>query len=135
MNKFKTFKRLYCLIIKPGSKIYRFLYSLINRIRILFGTNSKVYRKFVKNLSSSSDYRSQISLIKNKLFEESNKFSVIMPVYNPLITLLGEAIQSVRNQTYPNWELCIADDASTSQGVRDLILLYLIFLLPTLLHL
>ncbi|MEA3444455.1 MAG: glycosyltransferase family 2 protein, partial [Bacteroidota bacterium] len=38
---------------------------------------------------------------------------VIMPTYNPNTVWLKEAIESVRYQIYPNWELCIADDAST----------------------
>ena len=47
--------------------------------------------------------------------------SVVMPVYNPPPELLEKAIQSVRNQLYPNWELCIADDASTNANVRPII--------------
>lgn len=38
--------------------------------------------------------------------------SVVMPVYKTPIDLLDAAIKSVRDQIYPNWELCIADDAS-----------------------
>ncbi|RMP21968.1 Group 2 family glycosyl transferase [Pseudomonas syringae pv. delphinii] len=43
--------------------------------------------------------------------------SMIMPVYNPPLELLREAVESVRAQLYPHWELCLADDASTDQGV------------------
>ena len=39
--------------------------------------------------------------------------SIIMPVFNTPSHYLEEAIQSLLNQVYPNWELCIADDAST----------------------
>ncbi len=35
-----------------------------------------------------------------------------MPVYNVEKKWLEKAIQSVLNQLYPDWELCIADDAS-----------------------
>ncbi|POR62648.1 glycosyltransferase [Pseudomonas syringae] len=45
--------------------------------------------------------------------------SIIMPVYNPPLELLREAVESVRAQLYPRWELCLADDASTDQGVID----------------
>ena len=45
-------------------------------------------------------------------------FSVVMPVYNPPVDLLEEAIRSLQAQTYPNWELCIADDASPDFTVR-----------------
>jgi glycosyltransferase involved in cell wall biosynthesis len=43
--------------------------------------------------------------------------SVVLPVYETPPELLREAIQSVRHQLYPNWELCIADDASPSPHV------------------
>jgi O-antigen biosynthesis protein len=43
--------------------------------------------------------------------------SVLMPVYNPDPRHLREAIASVREQLYPHWELCIADDASTDLAV------------------
>jgi GT2 family glycosyltransferase len=40
------------------------------------------------------------------------KISVIMPVYNPPLEFLDQAIRSVNNQIYLNWELCIVDDGS-----------------------
>ncbi len=45
-------------------------------------------------------------------------FSVIMPVYNAPEKFLRAAIDSVRRQIYPHWELCIADDASSQPYVR-----------------
>lgn len=44
--------------------------------------------------------------------------SVVMPVYNTPPKLLNEAIQSVVDQVYPHWELCIANDASPKAHVR-----------------
>jgi GT2 family glycosyltransferase len=43
------------------------------------------------------------------------KISIITPVYNTNIKYLVDMIESVLNQTYSNWELCIADDASTDK--------------------
>lgn len=48
-------------------------------------------------------------------------FSIVMPVCDPPLWMLAEAIESVRAQTYGSWELCIADDASTDDAVRALI--------------
>jgi glycosyltransferase involved in cell wall biosynthesis len=46
------------------------------------------------------------------------RVSVVMPTYNANLVWLGEAIQSVKDQLYPHWDLCIADDASTDSAVR-----------------
>ena len=47
--------------------------------------------------------------------------TVIMPVYNPPPDLLREAVESVRAQLYPNWELCIADDCSSDAQVAEIL--------------
>ncbi|MCR4667178.1 MAG: glycosyltransferase [Desulfovibrio sp.] len=47
--------------------------------------------------------------------------SVLMPLYNPDPRYLEAAIDSIRSQTYPRWELCAADDASTDPESRDFI--------------
>ncbi len=44
--------------------------------------------------------------------------SVVVPVYNVSTKMLKECIMSVLDQTYANWELCLADDASTMPEVR-----------------
>ncbi|MDK9775105.1 MULTISPECIES: glycosyltransferase [unclassified Vibrio] len=53
--------------------------------------------------------------------ENKPKISVLMPVYNAPVNYLREAIESVTAQLYPEWELCIADDASPNQEVRDVL--------------
>jgi O-antigen biosynthesis protein len=47
--------------------------------------------------------------------------SIIVPTYNTDSQYLQEAIKSVQEQTYDNWELCVADDASTDASVREII--------------
>jgi O-antigen biosynthesis protein len=44
--------------------------------------------------------------------------TILVPVFNPSAQFLREAIESVRSQAYPYWELCLADDASTAPHVR-----------------
>ena len=43
--------------------------------------------------------------------------SIVMPVFNPSEEHLRTAIDSVRSQWYGDWQLCIADDASTAEWV------------------
>lgn len=47
--------------------------------------------------------------------------SVLMPVYNPEPAWLEAAIDSVSQQVYPHWQLCIADDCSTDPEVHSVL--------------
>ena len=49
------------------------------------------------------------------------RISVIMPVCNPRPEHLRAALDSVLAQTWQDWELCIADDASTREDTRPLL--------------
>ena len=49
------------------------------------------------------------------------KLSVLMAVYNSEPTHLRAAIDSVLDQTFGNWELCIADDASTNPEIAPIL--------------
>lgn len=49
------------------------------------------------------------------------RVSLVVPVCDPAEPFLRAAIDSVFAQAYENWELCIADDASTAPHVRDIL--------------
>jgi glycosyltransferase involved in cell wall biosynthesis len=49
------------------------------------------------------------------------QIAVLMPVFNPKPEWLQAAIDSVRAQLYPHWQLCIADDCSTDSHIRPLL--------------
>lgn len=77
----------------------------------------------------------QFFLKKNKLTPEKNdqekktiqklkyqpKISILMPTYNSPHKFLKINIESVINQIYSNWELCIADDNSPDKEIRNII--------------
>ncbi|MDP8219088.1 MAG: glycosyltransferase [Candidatus Theseobacter exili] len=46
------------------------------------------------------------------------KISVVFPVFNAPVDLLSQAVNSVKEQIYTNWELCIADDCSDSADLK-----------------
>lgn len=50
--------------------------------------------------------------------------SVIVPVYNVDEIWLRKCLDSVLNQHYTHWELCIADDASTKPHIKPLLQAY-----------
>lgn len=54
-------------------------------------------------------------------FEYQPKISIIVPVWNTDEKWLNLAIQSVINQVYENWELCIVDGGSTKSYIKPLL--------------
>lgn len=53
--------------------------------------------------------------------ERQPLISIVLPVYNTRDSYLRAALDSVLNQTYANWQLCIADDCSTEPHVRPIL--------------
>ena len=83
--------------------------------------NEKSYKTWVGQYDTlTADSRAHLNE-KCKKFKHQPLISVVMPVYNANLIWLAEAIDSVRHQIYQNWELCIADDASTDESVRSLL--------------
>lgn len=67
-------------------------------------TNQKAYNKWFNEQEQITNY---------KKFKYNPLISVIIPTYNVSKQLLSECIDSVLNQSYTNFEICIADDNST----------------------
>ncbi len=47
--------------------------------------------------------------------------SILLPTHNTPEVLLRKCIESVLRQTYPHWQLCIADDGSSAAHVRPIL--------------
>jgi glycosyltransferase involved in cell wall biosynthesis len=79
------------------------------------------YQSWINNFDTLRE--DDVRKIKEHIERLSHKplFSIIMPVYNTPEEFLRRAIESVINQLYPHWELCIADDASTLPHVKEVL--------------
>lgn len=79
--------------------------------------NNNQYQHWIHTCEAAqhpTDPLMQLNALTNKPV-----FSVVMPVYNPPLHLLKQAVDSVRGQSYPHWELCIADDASPDLHIKQ----------------
>ena len=63
------------------------------------------------------------AVVKSTLAQSKHKplISIILPTYNTPDKYLVACIDSVVGQSYENWQLCIADDASKSPSVRQIL--------------
>jgi glycosyltransferase involved in cell wall biosynthesis len=56
---------------------------------------------------------------ENAIVESGPLISVVIPVYKPKREYLQQAFESVFSQTYPNFEVCVADDGSGVDWLRQ----------------
>jgi len=75
-------------------------------------TNQKAYLKWIEDNKEE---------IKYKKFKYNPLMSFIVPVYNAPEKLLKECIESLLNQSYDNFEICICDDNSTSEETLNVL--------------
>lgn len=90
----------------------------------LNGVHRNDYDEWVLRYDTLSEERRANIRSHLKTFRQKPLISVVMPTYNSKPQWLIEAIESVRKQLYPNWELCIADDASTDEETRSILKRY-----------
>ncbi len=83
--------------------------------------SSQSYQEWINKHELITD---SFALQNIKGFKHQPLISVIVPVYNPQKQLLIECIESVINQSYDNWELCLADDNSPDKGVCEVLAEY-----------
>lgn len=74
------------------------------------------YLEFTRNYNlwrtSHITTEEELSHQRNTSFSYTPKISIIVPVYKTPEPFLRQMIESVISQTYPNWELCIADGSA-----------------------
>jgi O-antigen biosynthesis protein len=124
----------------------RSIYELgISAIRVIrreglrtfwFHTRKRIRRSFSFHFSNS--YKNwiiknepdlntlKLQIVESNSFKYRPKISIIMPVWNTDPVWLRLAIESVIKQTYSNWELCIAEGASTKQAVKEVLNTYIL---------
>jgi glycosyltransferase involved in cell wall biosynthesis len=82
------------------------------------------YGRWVKRYDRLSDSDRNAIVAEIRRWSQPPLISVVMPVYDTPERYLKEALASVVAQLYSNWELCIADDASTARHVKAVLAAY-----------
>lgn len=62
----------------------------------------------------------QLEEQRNHRFERNPRISIVIPIYNTREDFLKALLDSIRDQSYPGWELCLAD-GSTKDGPGEYI--------------
>ena len=120
------------LAVALGTALDEGLRSLFQRVVDRYVRRRKQFFELTRD-EQYQVWLSNNELTEEKLLElrrEASQFSyqpvisIVMPVYNTEKKWLGIAIDSVINQVYLNWELCIVDDASTRKDVKKILKSY-----------
>ena len=76
-------------------------------------TGRHTARKYVRSLALSGE---ELQRERETKFERKIRFSILVPLYNTPEPFLKEMVESVTAQTYPEWELCLADGSDEAHG-------------------
>lgn len=111
-------------IIKKGIQFYK-RYGIRGGIATLTGQGQIKDKNYAvwyeKNKVSEEELKEQ----RNKEFPYMPLFSILVPVYNTPIPYLREMLDSVRNQTYQKWQLCIANANPENEDVARILNQYI----------
>ena len=103
---------------KPFRRFAHFVLRQIRRIRNCGNLKDVIAKIKKKNRERNIKLRygtrsfpspEEANRQKDTVFEKNVKISILVPLYNTPKNFLKEMIDSVVNQTYQNWELCLAD--------------------------
>ncbi len=70
-------------------------------------------KKYIRN---NIPTKQRIKFEESKEFKNPVKISILVPLYNTPAPFLKEMIESVLDQTYKNWELCLADGSDNEHS-------------------
>src|SRR5688572_3433044 len=88
--------------------------------RVAVRSDPSLYAKWVLQREPSVDGLERMRTL-SRSFHYQPLLSVVTPVFNTDARWLRACIESVENQAYPHWQLCLADDGSTNPGTLEVL--------------
>lgn len=107
-------------LLKPARVVYN-VSCLVLRYAKSHGVKATAKRirqkqlspRYIRSILPSEEEKRRQS---KTVFERKVTFSILVPLYNTPSEYLKQMIQSVQDQTYSNWELCLADGSDAAHG-------------------
>lgn len=111
-------------IIKKGIQFYK-RYGILGGIATLTGQGQIKDKDYAAWYEKNKVSEEELTKQRNKEFPYMPLFSILVPVYNTPIPYLREMLDSVRNQTYQKWQLCIANANPENEEVARILNQYI----------
>ena len=96
-------------IKKTGKKIIK---KLLGQTGMSSNGSKMAYKQYWEKYAPTE---MELDVQRSTVFEYNPKFSIVIPLYNTPKPFLKELIKSVMYQTYPHWQLCLADGSETNE--------------------
>ena len=90
----------------------------IRRLRLGYAPRDNRYDEWFRAHRITAE---ELKQQKKHTFAYNPKISLLVPTFNTPLPLLKEMIETVQNQSYKNWELCIADGSNPDDLARQAI--------------
>jgi len=113
----RTFKRHFTLD-RFASRFAKLVVALSKKKRQRRPESADLYGRWVAQFDTPTPAARAALRRRLRAMRRQPLISIVLPVYNPDLQFLRAAVDSIRNQIYERWELCVADDASTDPEVR-----------------
>jgi len=96
--------------------------ATINRIvDKITGRDSITYKKFYARHCPT---KTMLNVQREHRFDYQPKISIVVPLYKTPHVYLNELIESIKAQTYTNWELCLSDGSGVDSPLIELLRKY-----------
>ena len=107
INQIRYYRKKYGMkktIKKILSKIYSKIFKK-EEIAKIKGEREK-YQIWIQNNEPNEE---ELDKQRQTKFSKNYKFSIAVPMYNTPINFFTDLVDCLKDQTYSNWELCLAD--------------------------
>lgn len=93
-------------MLPRGSKRREFIKNIYTKYFSKYSEEERIYKNWIIKYEPSKE---ELKKQRNYKFEIEPKISIVVPVYNTPKEFFDELVKSLQDQTYSNWELCLAD--------------------------